>query len=62
MKQFSIGEPVETSRHHFWMTISGKTPDGKYTCHFGKAEKNGTFEHKKFAGVYEAKELKEYLW
>lgn len=62
MKQFRIGQPVETTKHSFWMSIESKTPDGKYRCYFGKLEKNGTFEHTKFAGVYDAKDLKEYVW
>jgi hypothetical protein len=62
MKQFSVGQTVECNAHTFWMTIQDKKPNGKYSCYFGSVGKNGTFEHKKYAGEYEAKDLREYKW
>jgi len=62
MKQFSVGQTVETTRHTFWMTVSEKTPDGKYKCFFGSVDRNGNFDFKRFAGIYDAKDLKEYKW
>lgn len=62
MKQFSVGQTVECQKHSFWMTIKEKTPDGKYQCYFGGVSKNGVFDFKRYAGTYDAKDLREYTW
>lgn len=61
MKQFKVGDLVETKKHSFYMTVSEKVDDNRYRCHFGKAQhRNGVFEHRNYAGIYSANELEIY--
>lgn len=61
MKQFKVGDLVETKKHSFYMTVSEKVDNERYRCVFGKSQhKNGVFEHRNFAGTYSAHELEIY--
>jgi len=59
-KQFTTGDLVETKHHSFFMTLGEKVSNDTFRAYFGKAHKNGTFEHSKYAGLYNVKDLEEW--